>query len=409
MPVRAIRCCQAYSGDQGHHDKASHPAARHDRFDGDAARDLCIACADRAARRGASQGRGWSSRRQEGGTEGCPASGCCANPSGSPSAATPGSCAATASGSAAATACCGSASASHATPAASGGGASSASDATSAAPGCRAEAADSAAASPGGCTFASDAAAASSTGSRACGAEATGRTDYATSSPAAAFNSEVDAITRAATAAGRRQTAAGACHHAGSDSTADSCPSAWRKHDDGATAASRRAGNASECGRPDNCTDHAARTTRRAASCRAKRWRSPGRSGRDATGRRSHRSWRRSPHGTDRRTGRAEFSATSRPGAKRPADGRAGLPSGPASHRTVASGPAAGRRRHQSHSRGCATSRTATPRRLPRPAPREPAGRPYHHHRARPDHHSRSRRPAICPSQRSGSLPLWRA
>ena len=216
------------------------------------------------------------------------------------------------------------------------------------------KAADSAAAAPGGCTFAPDAAAASSTGSRARGAEATGRTDYTTSAAtAAAFNSEVDAITRAATATRRRQTAAGACHHAGSDSTADGCPSTWRKHDDGATAASRRTDNASECGRPGNCTDHTARATRRAAACRTKRWRRPRRSGRDATGR-SHHSWRRSPHGTDRRAGLAEFSTTSRPGPKRPADRRAGLPSGAASHRTVASGPAAGRRWHQSHSRGCA-------------------------------------------------------
>ena len=173
--------------------------------------------------------------------------------------------------------------------------ASSASDATSAAPGCRAEGANSAPAAPGGCTFASDAAAASSTGSRACGAEATGRTDDAT--PAAAFISEGDAITRAAAASAGwwRQAAAGTCHHAGSNSAADRRPATWRKHD-GATAASRRTGDASECGRPDNHANHAAGATRRAAACRAKRWRRPHRSGRNAAGRRSHGSWRRGPH-----------------------------------------------------------------------------------------------------------------
>ena len=355
---RPFRCCQAYPGDQGHHDKPSHPAARHDCLDGDATRDLRIACADRTARRGASQGRRRAPGRQEGSAaEGCAAAGC--RTEGTGSSATPGRCTSTSSSPSAATACCGSATASNATPAASGGCASSASDATSAAPGCRAEGADSAPATPGGCTFAPDAAAASSTGSRPCGAEATGRTDDAT--PTAAFISEGDAITRAAaaTAGWWRQAAAGTCHHAGSNSAADRRPATWRKHD--GAAASRRTGDASECGRPDNHTNHAAGATRRAAACRAKRWRRPHRSGRNAAGRRAHGSWRRGPHGADRRAGRAEFSATSRPGAKRPADCHAGLPSGPASHRTVASGPAAGRRRHQSHSRGCATSRTAAP------------------------------------------------
>ena len=201
----------------------------------------------------------------------------------------------------------------------------------------------SAPAAPGGCTFASDAAAASSAGSRACGAEAAGRTDDTTAA-AAAFISEGDAITRAAAApAGWRQAAAGTCHHAGSDSAADRRPSTWRKHD-GATAASRRTDDASECGRPDNRTDHAAGATRRAAACRAKRWRRPRRSGRNAAGGRSHGSWRRRPHGADRRAGRAECRATSRPGTERAADRRAGLPPGASGHRTAASGPAAGRR-----------------------------------------------------------------
>ena len=289
---RPFRCCQAYPGDQGHHDKPSHPAARHDCLDGDATRDLRIACADRTARRGASQGRRRPGRQEGSAAEGCAAAGC--RTEGTGSSATPRRCTSTSSSPSAATACCGSATASSATPAASGGCASSASDATSAA--------------PGGCTFASDAAAASSTGSRACGAEATGRTDDAT--PAAAFISEGDAITRAAAPAGWRQAAAGTCHHASSDSTADRRPSTWRKHDDGATATARRTDDASECGRPDNRADG---TTRRAAfgyagrSCcadnkpRAKRGRRSARS----AGRRAHGSWRRGPHSADRRAGRS--------------------------------------------------------------------------------------------------------
>ena len=160
---------------------------------------------------------------------------------------------------AAATACCGSAAASSATPAASGGSTTPAPDAAAASPGCRAEGTDSASAAPCGCTFAPNGTAASSAGSRACGAEATCRTDDATT--AAAFVSESDAITcTAAAPAGWHQAAAGACHHAGSDSAADSRPSAWRKYDDGATAGTTGStDDASECGRPDNHADHTAR------------------------------------------------------------------------------------------------------------------------------------------------------
>jgi len=346
---RPFRCCQAYPGDQGHHDKPSHPAARHDCLDGDTTRDLRIACADRSTCRRASQGRG-PPGRQEGSTEGRSA-GC--RTEGAGTSATAG-CGTSASGTAAATpACCGSATTSSATPAASGGctsspdaaspapsgGCASAADTTSASPGCRAEGSDSASATPGGCTFAPDTAAASSAGSRARRAEATGRT-YSASAATTVWH----------------QAAAGACHHAGSECAADRRSSAWRKHD-GATAASRRTGNASECGRPDN---HTAGTTRRAAACRAERWHSR-RSGRNAAGGCTHGSWRRSAYGTNRRAGCAERHATSRPGAKRPADCGTGLPSGAASDRTAASGPAAGRRRNQSHSRGCATIRTAAP------------------------------------------------
>ena len=352
---RPFRCCQAYSGNQGHHDKPSHPAARHDCLDGDATRDLRIACADRTARRGASQGRRTPGRQEGGAAEGCAAAGC--RTEGTGSSAAPGRGTSTSGSPSAATACCGSAAASSATPAASGGCASSASDATSAAPGCRAEGADSASATPGGCTFASDAAAASSTGSRACGAEATGRTDDATPA-AAAFISEGDAITRAAAPAGWRQAAAGTCHHASSDSTADRRPSTWRKHDDGATATARRTDDASECGRPDNRADG---TTRRAAFGYAGRSCCADNKPRTKRGRRSDRSGSRGTRRTDRRAGRAQRHAAGRPGAKRTADCRAGFPAGASGHRTAASGSAAGRRRAQSYCPGCATVRTATP------------------------------------------------
>ena len=183
-------------------------------------------------------------------------------------------------------------------------------------------------------------------------------------------------------------------------------PSTWRKHD-GATAASRCTDDASECGRSDNRADHAAGTTRRAAAGCA------GRScctDNEPLAERccTHRSARRRPHGTNRRSGRAQRHAACRPGTKRTADRRAGLPPGASGHRTAASSAAAGSR-NQSHCPGYATVRTDSSGRLPRPAPREPAGRPHHHHRARPDHHSRSRRTAICPSQRDEPLPLRRA
>ena len=391
MPVKAVRCCQAYSGDPEHHDKSSHPAARHDRLDGDAARDLRIACADRSARRGASPGRGWSSGRQEGGAEGCPTSGRCTCPSDSPPAATPGSCAATASGSAAATTCCGSAAASDTTPAASCGGASSTSDAasrgrasasdttsaSSAASGCRAEGPGNTPAAACGCAFASDA---SSAGSRACGAQATGRTD-----DAATFIPEGDAISGAAAPAGWRQAAACTCHHADSNSAADGRPSTGRKHD-GATAASRRTNDASECWRPDylpnnrasecrrsDCrANHAAGTTRCAADgyagrgCCADRDPCADNEPRAERRRRPHGSRRRDAscrhgaYGTNRRAGRAKRHATGRPGTERPADRRAGFPPGASGHRAAAGGSATGSRA-QSHSSGCATDRTATP------------------------------------------------
>jgi trimeric autotransporter adhesin len=375
---RPFRCCQAYSGDQGHHDKPSHPAARYDCLDGDAARDLLrIACADRTACRGASQGRGWPPGRQEGGAEGCPAAGCRAEGAGcSTSSTTSGRGTSASSGTSAAAACCGSAAASSAAPATSGGSTTAAPDTAAASTGCCTEGAASAA--PGGCTFAPDAATTSSAGSRACGAEATGRTDYSAS--AAAFISEGDAITCAAAASpGWRQAAAGACHHASSTSTADGRPAAWRKHDDGATAASRRTDAASECGCSDDRADNRTTgTTRRAASgyagrscgtgsdpCaddepRAECWH-PRRSGRNTASGRSHGSGRHRACSTDRRAGRAERHATGRPGTERPTDRRAGLPPGASGHRAAASRPATESRRAQSHCPGCATVRTATP------------------------------------------------
>jgi hypothetical protein len=381
---RPFRCCQAYSGDQGHHDKPSHPAARHDCLDGDAARDLRIPCADRAARRRASQGRRPPGGQEGRAAEGCPAAGCRTFASGGPSATTPGSCAATASGSAAATACCGSAAAPDAASAPSGGCASSASDATSATPGCRAKGADSDSAAPGGSTFAPDTATSPSAGSSACGAEAACRTDAAT---AAAFISEGDAITITCTpaAAGWRQAAAGACHYTRSDSAADGRPSTGRKHD-GATAASRRTSDASECWRPDylpnnrasecrrsDCrANHAAGTTRCAADgyagrgCCADRDPCADNEPRAERRRRPHGSRRRDAscrhgaYGTNRRAGRAKRHATGRPGTERPADRRAGFPPGASGHRAAAGGSATGSRA-QSHCPRCATDRTATP------------------------------------------------
>ena len=257
-----------------------------------------------------------------------------------------------------ATACCGSATASSATPAASGGCASSASDATSAAPGCRAEGADSAPAAPGGCTFAPDAAAAASTGSRACGAEATGRTDDATPHRRLHLRRRRHHPCRPA-APPWRQAAAGTCHHAGSNSAADGRPATWRKHD-GATAASRRTDDASECGRPGNCTDHTAGATRRAAACR------PSAGGVPAAPGATPPAAPTTPGGAAPTAptavpGVAECRATSRPGPKRPADRCAGFPPGASSHRTAASGSAAGSRRDQSHCPGYAAVRTATP------------------------------------------------
>ena len=202
---------------------------------------------------------------------------------------------------------------------------------------------------------------------------------------------------------GWRQAAARADHHASGGG-----PSTWRN--DSATAASRCTGctdDASECGRSDNRADHAAGTTRRAAAGCA------GRScctDNEPLAERccTHCSGTRRTHGANRRSGRAQRHAACRPGTERPADRRAGLPAGAAGHRTAASSAAAGSR-NQSHCSGYTTVRTDSSGRLPRPAPREPAGRPDHHHRARPDHHSRSRRTAICPSQRDEPLPLRRA
>ena len=341
---RPFRCCQAYPGDQGHHDKPSHPAARHDCLDGDTTRDLRIACADRSTCRRASQGRG-PPGRQEGSTEGRSA-GC--RTEGAGTSATAG-CGTSASGTAAATAArCGSATTSSAAAATAGCRASSASDAASAA--------------SRGCASAADTTRAS-TAATGCCAEGPGTTSAASGGCTFAPHTHRRLLRRqphlwhrssrphrhpAATSSGPprrpprwREAAAGTCHHAGPDSAAGRCAASTRRKHDGATAASRRTGNASECGRPDNCTDHAARATRRAAACRAERWRRPRRSRRNATG--GARS-----HGTDRRAGRAELRATARPGAKRPADGRTGFPACTASHRTAASGTAAGRRRDQS-------------------------------------------------------------
>ena len=393
MQVKAVRCCQAYSGDPEHHDKASHPAARHDCLDGDAARDLRIACADRAARRRASQGRRPSGRQEGRATEGCPAAGCRTSASGGPSATTPGSCAtttsgsaaaasgscsATASGSAAATACCSSAAAPDAASAPAGGCASPASDATSAAPGCRAKGANSASAAPGGCPFAPDTAASAAAGSSACRAEAACRTD---ATAAAAFISEGDAITvtcTSAAATGRRQAAARSCHHAGSNSSADCRPSTGRKHD-GATAASRRTNDASECWRPDYLPNPA--SERRRSDCRPNpasgttRCTAYGYAGRSGCAdsnpcadnqpgagrrRRSDGSGSLGSHRTNRRAGRAKRHATGRPGTERPADRRAGFPPGASGHRAAAGGSATGSRA-QSHCPRCATDRTATP------------------------------------------------
>src|SRR3954462_1699812 len=148
---RPFRCCQAYPGDQGHHDKPSHPAARHDCLDGDATRDLRIACADRSTCRRASQGRG-SPGRQEGSPEGRSA-GC--RTEGAGTSASPG-CGTSASGTAAR---CGSATTPNAPPAS--GGCPPAPDAASAAPtgGC-ASATDTASASPGCCAEGPDSASA---------------------------------------------------------------------------------------------------------------------------------------------------------------------------------------------------------------------------------------------------------
>ena len=192
-------------------------------------------------------------------------------------------------------------------------------------------------------------------------AEAACRTD-ATTTTAAAFISEGDAITVTCTSAAPavwRQAAAGACHHADPDSAADGRPSTWRKHDDRA-AASRRTSDASECWRPDSLPnptserrrsdcrpDSASGTTRCTAyyagrNCCAdsnpcadnqpgaeRRRRSHGSRRRDA-------SWRRGAHGTNRRAGHAERRAATRPGTERPADRRAGLPPGTSGHRTAA-------------------------------------------------------------------------
>ena len=367
---RPFRCCQAYSGDQGHHDKPSHPAARHDCLDGDAARDLRIPCADRACCHGASQGRGCCpSRRQEGGAEGCPAAGRRTEGAGSAAAPTPGRSTSAPSRAAAASARCGSAAASNTPAAASGGCTTSAPDGTSAAPGCRTESADSASAAPGGCTFAPDATTTPSADSSTHSTEAACRTDSAT---AAGFISEGDAITCAAAPAAavwRHQAAAGSCHYAGSDSAADGRPSAGRKHDDSTTVASRRA---PECGRSDCHANHTARTTRCAAvghagrSCCADRDPCAGNEPRAERRRRSHdsrrrdASWRHGACGTNRRAGRAKRHATGRPGTERPADRRAGFPPGASGHRSAASGSAAGSR-DQSHCPRCATDRTATP------------------------------------------------
>ena len=364
MPVKAVRCCQAYSGDPEHHDKPSHPAARHDRLDGDAARDFRIACADRAARRGASQGRnpsGSPEGRAKGRSARCRAEGARTGRTAS----TSGCGASAPSSAAAAPAGCSSATASDTTPAASGGR-TPAPDASSATPGGRSKGTGTAAAAPSagrraegtgstpatpcGGTFASDTAAAPSTGSGASGAEATGHTDDS-STTAAAFIPEGDAITRAAAATGRRQAVAGTRHHAGSDSTTNGRPATRRKYD-GAFAAYRPTNDTAECGRAHSGTGSASRTSRLAAACRAKRWR-PRRSGRNTAG--------RCTYGTDRGAGRTECCAAARPGPECPADGCSSLPPGTSNHRTAAGGPATGSRRDQSHCPRHASRRTAAP------------------------------------------------
>ena len=363
MPVKAVRCCQAYSGDPEHHDKPSHPSARHDCLDGDAVRDLRVACADRAARRSASQGRNPSGRaegRAKGRSAGCRAKSARAGRSTT----TTSGCGASAPRSAAAAPTgCSSATASDTAPAASGrrtpasdaaptpGGRSKGAGTSATAPsaGRRTEGTGSTPATPCGGTFASDTAAAPSAGRGASGAEATGHTDDSTTT--AAFIPEGDAITRAAAATGRREAVAGTRHHANSDSTTNGRPATRRKYD-GAVAAYRPTSDTAECGRAHSGTAPASRTSRLAAACRAQRWH-PRRSGRNTAGRRTY--------GADRGAGRAECRAAGRPGAKCSADCCASLPPGTSNHRTAAGGSATGSRRDQSYCPRYTSRRTAAP------------------------------------------------
>ena len=247
---------------------------------------------------------------------------------------------------------------------------------------------DSASATPGGCTFAPRY-----------------RRRLLRRQPRPPRRSSRSTYSASAATAVWRQAAASACHHTGSAWP----PTAAPPPGGSTTAPPPRPGAPTtppSAGAPTTTpTTPPGRPVLRRLP-RPERWHSR-RSGRNAAGGCTHGSWRRSACGTNRRAGCAERCPTGRPGPKRAAYRRAGLPPRTSGHRAASRGPAAGRRAQTPIAPGCAT--VTGPRRLDdfRGQRREsPGGRPHRHHRARPDHHSRSRRTAICPSQRAGSLPL---
>ena len=301
-------------GTKDHHDKPSYRAACHDRSDGDAVRDLRIACANRSARRGAGQRRNRPGRKTQGAAEGratacgstqatgSPAGGCAAAANTATPAASGRSPAAT-SGTATAAPCCGPAATPG--PAASTAccGSAAASDTAAPATCCgSAAAADTAVATSCCC------ATATSRAGTACGCSATCAADRNTArTHAITDTSGGDDRARCAGVANRADASSGRApkrHPAGRRGA----PARLTRGDTRSNSGSRAHGRAAS--RRGNASD--ASRNRRARAYRAA-------FGRSSSG--------RSPGGARSRAGRAERCAASRPDTKCAADGGPRLPS----------------------------------------------------------------------------------